>query len=246
MNGLLKLLCFTLLANLYLGTRKTHNPAIYTPNDDCWGISIVQYYAVQYDTVALSSIIGPTKGKYTKQELLNYLAHGKFLERGYKASYDTGIPVSILLAQTILESDMGHSSLTIKTGNRGNIKCRCNRSEGLRKKHSKLAVCVRGYDKIEKSNDYYVVMKTDWQDWSARTRLLNTYGVITRSKNKNLTWREWATVLHKSHYATDVNYDRKLISIIKAYNLSNLDLHYNSVIASTNGKYIFYRPFNIT
>lgn len=187
-----------------------------------------------------------TKGAHSREELVKFLVAGKTLERAYLTSIKTDIPVSVLLGQTILESNMAKSTLTLKTGNKGNIKCKCNRNEKLAKEHRSLEtpVCVRGYDKIEKSNDYYEIIPTDWQDWNKRARILNSYRVVRRAKGKGLTWVEWTVVLHKSPYATDKLYDKKLQTIIRAYGLNNFDNHLHSKITSTSGKYVFWEGKN--
>lgn len=183
-----------------------------------------------------------TRGAHSREELVKFLVSGKTLERAYQTSIKTEIPVSVLLAQTILESNMAKSTLTIKTGNKGNIKCRCNRNDKLAKKHRSLEtpVCVRGYDKIEKSNDYYEIIPTDWQDWNKRAKILNSYRVVRKAKEKGLTWVEWTGVLHKSPYATDKTYDKKLQSIIRAYGLNHFDNHLHNKITSTSGKFVFW------
>lgn len=187
-----------------------------------------------------------TRGAHSREELVKFLASGKTLERAYQTAVKTDIPVSVILAQTILESNMAKSTLTIKTGNKGNIKCRCNRNEKLSKKHRSLEtpVCIRGYDKIEKSNDYYEIIPTDWQDWNKRAKILNSYRVVRKAKGKGLTWIEWTVVLHKSPYATDKLYDKKLQSIIRAYGLNYFDNHLYSKITSTSGKFVFWEGKN--
>lgn len=199
-------------------------------------------------SVKLSDIITKTPdARYTQKEVLDFLARGKFLERAILASKATDIPVSVLLAQTVLESDLGKSQLTQKTGNLGNVKCRCNRNPTLRKQHQQSndsgdIVCVRGYDKIEKSNDWYEVIPSGWEDWNRRIEILSRYTVVANSRGKGYGWNEWTRVLHKSPYATDQNYGRKLGSIIRAYNLNGLDDVLDYRITSNTGKYTFWNP----
>lgn len=198
--------------------------------------------------VRLSELIpNNPKAKYTKKEVLDFLANGLFLERAVLASKETTIPVSVLVAQTILESDLGNSGLTKATGNMGNIKCLCNRNPELRALHDKsnsqgTIVCVQGYDKIEKSNDWYEVIPSGWKDWRRRIEILSRYKVVRRAKGKNYGWEDWTNILHKSPYATDTNYQSKLDSIIKAYSLYNLDDSVDKRIVSDNGVYTFWDP----
>lgn len=202
-------------------------------------------------TVRLTDIVKSVGAKYSKKQVEDFLASGQTLKRAFEASEETGVPPSVLLAQVILESDLGNSQLTQATGNRGNIKCRCNRRPSLRKQHaaqnaSGNVVCVQGYDKIERSNDWYEVIPTDWQDWSKRVTLLKRYGVVRRAKGTGKTWLEYCDILHRSPYATDARYNKKLANIIRAYNLNELDEFVEVNITSASGTYVFWDGYDRT
>ena len=198
-------------------------------------------------TLTLDDIIpSKPKAKYTQLEVKRFLASNKLLERAYEGSIKSKIPVSVLVAQVILESDLGNSSLTKATGNLGNIKCRCNRRSKLRSRHQKLhdqgnPVCVSGYDKIEKGTDWYKITKSNWKDWSDRIRLLSGYAVISNNKNTTYGWYDWCDLLHRSPYASDKLYDVKLRNLIRAYNLNKFDKLYNVNISSDNGEFIYWK-----
>lgn len=176
-----------------------------------------------------------------------YLAHGEIIKRAAKYSELIGCPPSVLIAQDALESRFGKSNLTKKTKNSGNIKCRCNNSRKLRKAHAKLELsgtpaCIRGYDKIEGSNDYYEIMPTQWHGWQRKAKLLANYRVVKNVQGKKLSTADWCYVFHRSPYATDRRYDKKLLQTIKKYKLENID---NAVargltITSSTGKWIIY------
>lgn len=219
-------------------------------DDACWGMSIVPLDVplVFQETIAITDIVPEkTRGRHSRDELIEFLTHGKFLERAYHAAEELDCPVSVLIAQVILESNLGKSQLTQKTGNRGNIKCRCNRNKTLRAQHARAnrtgsPVCVQGYDKIERSYDYYEVIASDWEDWQRRVSTLKRYRVVRNAHGKGLNWVRWTTVLHQSPYATDRQYGVKLRNLIRAYGLNYFDDHDTSVITSMTGRFVYYKP----
>ena len=183
----------------------------------------------------------------TDKMIREYLAHGEIIKRAVKYSELIGCPPSVLIAQDALESRFGKSSLTKKTNNSGNIKCRCNGSKRLRRIHAKLEesktpACIRGYDKIEGSNDYYEIMPTQWHGWQRKAKILANYRVVKNAQDKKLSTADWCYVFHRSPYATDSRYDKKLWRTIKKYKLENID---NAVargltITSSTGKWVIY------
>lgn len=196
--------------------------------------------ALTTESVSLDQLV-------SNKMIREYLAHGEIIKRAAKYSELIGCPPSVLIAQDALESRFGKSSLTKKTKNSGNIKCRCNGSRRLRKIHARLEAektpaCVQGYDKIEGSNDYYEIMPTQWHGWQRKAKLLSNYRVVKNAHGKKLSTSEWCYVFHKSPYATDKRYDKKLWQTIKKYKLENID---NAVarglkITSSTGKWIIY------
>ena len=190
-------------------------------------------------SVTLSSLIKDTM-------MQNFLSKHEVIRRASKYAELIGCPASVLIAQDALESRFGKSKLTQRTKNSGNVKCRCNGSLRLRRIHDKLnkttPVCVRGFDKIEGSNDYYEVMPSAWHGWRRKARLIANYRVVKKQKGKELTAKEWCRIFHLSPYATDKRYDKKLWSTICKYDLEKIDEAINKglKITSHSGKYIFY------
>jgi flagellum-specific peptidoglycan hydrolase FlgJ len=101
-------------------------------------------------------------------------------------------------------------------------------------------VCVPGWDKIEKSYDYYRIIPTKWQDWNQRLSILENYAAVKAARGKGYNWYQWAYVLHKSPFASDVAYHTKLRSIIRTYNLNKFDEIADFRITSEDGKYIYW------
>jgi hypothetical protein len=173
---------------------------------------------------------------------LAYLGRNENIRRAVATANKLNAPSSVLLAQDMLESNFGKSSLTQKTKNTGNIKCRCNWDKSLRKQHAKQQVCVQAYDKLEKSNDYYVVFGSKWEGWVKKAQILEKYQVVRAAKTKTLTPKEWCEVLHKSPYASDPRYGSSLWRLVQSNELMKLDslIDRNISIISDNGQYVYY------
>lgn len=193
------------------------------------------------NSIALTSLI-------KDKDALNYLSADERLKRAIAAAQKIGCQPSVLIAQDGVESGWGRSNLVKKTKNSGNIKCRCSTKSALRKKHAYLAsigseVCIRGYDRAEKSNDYYIKFKTQQDAWNKKIQTLSSYKVVKRA-HKGLTAEQWCDVLCKSPYATDKNYGKTLKRVVKEKNLKSIDeaVAKGMSITSVSGKYTFYSP----
>lgn len=120
-----------------------------------------------------------------------------------------GIPASIKLAQGILESNAGNSTLALENKNHFGIKC-------FSKKCSK-GHCSNFSDDSHK--DFFRVFNTSWESYRAHSELLQS----TRYRNLNGNYRDWANGLVKAGYATDPKYGEKLINLIEALELHQYD-----------------------
>jgi len=167
------------------------------------------------------------------KELYVFLGANQRIQRAYYYGEEIGCPPSVLIAQYILESRMGKSDLTKKTKNHGNIKCmKCSKGNFCGKG------CVPAYDKIEKTTDYYLVKSHAWEGWSHTARLLKNYRIIKKQKYSAKDYKDWCLLFHKSPYATDPDYDDKLINIIEKYKLYNLDTWKGEIRTMSTGKYV--------
>jgi flagellum-specific peptidoglycan hydrolase FlgJ len=124
-----------------------------------------------------------------------------------------GIPVSITLAQGLLESDAGESRLSRSAVNHFGIKCFSH--------HCKKGHCKNFTDDTHK--DFFVVYQNAWQSFRAHSEFLkqNRYHTLFHLGQKD--YKSWARGLKKAGYATDKNYDAKLIRIIEAMQLTRFD-----------------------
>jgi LysM repeat protein len=120
----------------------------------------------------------------------------------------SGVPVSITLAQGILESESGNSDLASKSNNHFGIKCKSN-WEGAKVYHNddEKGECFRKYDNVEQS---YI----DHSDFlKANTRYAFLFDLDKDD------YHGWAKGLKKAGYATNPVYAQKLIEIIEKYEL---------------------------
>ncbi len=130
----------------------------------------------------------------------------------------TGVPASIKLAQGILESNAGRSTLARKANNHFGIKCgsRWNGKKYYHKdddyKRGKLVKsCFRGYRDAE----YSYLAHSDF--------LLENRRYNDLFKLDPTNYKKWAKGLKKAGYATSKTYDKKLIRIIEEYDLDKFD-----------------------
>lgn len=123
------------------------------------------------------------------------------------------IPASITLAQGILESGTGNSSLAQKANNHFGIKCHSDwTGEGYYMDDDAEDECFRVYANPEESySDHSEFLTT-----RARYKFLFTDYAVDDYKG-------WAEGLKKAGYATNPNYPKLLISIIEKHELFKYD-----------------------
>lgn len=124
----------------------------------------------------------------------------------------TGIPASITLAQGIIESDCGHSSLAREANNHFGIKCHDDWTGAtIRHNDNKRNECFRKYGKPEDSfYDHSDFLKT-----GSRYNFLFDF--------KSTDYKAWAHGLKKAGYATNPDYANMLIRTIEENNLWHFD-----------------------
>ena len=122
------------------------------------------------------------------------------------------IPASITMAQGILESGYGESTLATKGNNHFGIKCH-REWKGKRIFHDddKENECFRSYRNPVKS----------YKDHSLFLVNRDRYKFLFDLNRKD--YKSWAEGLKKAGYATDPEYATKLISLIERFNLTRLD-----------------------
>ncbi|MCX7953855.1 MAG: glucosaminidase domain-containing protein [Bacteroidales bacterium] len=136
----------------------------------------------------------------------------KYKGLAIKVMRNTGIPASIVLAQSCLESDDGNSWLAKEANNFFGIKCgKSWKGETIYKDDDSPNECFRKYSTDEESfYDYANYLKT-----TPRYSELFTYS----SKDYN----SWAKGLKDKGYATNPQYTELLIKIINDFQLYQYD-----------------------
>jgi flagellum-specific peptidoglycan hydrolase FlgJ len=122
------------------------------------------------------------------------------------------IPVSITLAQGIIESNCGRSSLAKKHNNHFGVKWHKGRKE-------KFAVY-----KDDTPKDRFVVYRSAWWSYRDHSRLLTSRHYRHLTKLKRTDYKSWARGLKKCGYATHPKYAEILISVIEKNKLWRYDL----------------------
>ncbi len=132
-----------------------------------------------------------------------------------------GIPASIKMAQAILESSSGQSTLARESNNHFGIKCGKNwtgrevyREDDDYNNGLLIKSCFRAFD--DPAQSFYEHSEFLANPYSKRYKFLFELDVYD--------YEAWAKGLKKAGYATDPNYPKKLITIIEKYELYHLDL----------------------
>jgi len=132
----------------------------------------------------------------------------------------TGIPASITLAQGLLESDNGSSTLALKANNHFGIKCHDNwRGQRIYHDDDRRNECFRKYASAWES----------YRDHSDFLRGSERYAFLFDLKQTD--YKGWAKGLKKAGYATNREYAELLIRIIEE---NNLQVYDRGIIAKTN------------
>lgn len=122
-----------------------------------------------------------------------------------------GIPASITLAQGLLESAAGKSTLASEGNNHFGIKCHKDWQGGkMYRDDDEAGECFRTYDSVLESYE-------DHSKFLKRKRYAPLFELAVED------YEGWAKGLKLCGYATDPNYADRLISIIERYSLDRFD-----------------------
>ena len=140
-----------------------------------------------------------SQGKQTREQYIE-----KYKTIAIKQMQDYGIPASIILAQGLLESDNGNSTLAVKANNHFGIKCHKS-WDGPRVYHDDDAKgeCFRKYKSAERS----------FLDHSEFLRGGRRYAFLFDLESTD--YKGWAKGLKQAGYATNPRYAEMLIKIIE-------------------------------
>ncbi len=173
--------------------------------------------------IVLSLILAQQK-TYASNPSVDYILQYK--EIAVSEMHKTGIPASIKMAQALLESGSGKSSLATEANNHFGIKCggRWNgdtyyrEDDDYNKKGDLIKSCFRKFRSVEESYSAHSNFLTDQ----------NRYEFLFGYARDD--YKAWAKGLKKAGYATDKKYPKKLIDIIEKYELYNLDLESDPIL----------------
>ena len=126
--------------------------------------------------------------------------------------YRTGVPASITLAQGLLESGAGRSTLAKDGNNHFGIKCHNNwKGRTIHADDDAKNECFRAYDDAEAS----------FRDHSDFLRYRDRYKFLFDLETTD--YKGWANGLKQAGYATDPSYAVKLIKYIEEFKLYEFD-----------------------
>lgn len=125
--------------------------------------------------------------------------------------HKSGIPASITLAQGILESESGNSTLAIRGNNHFGIKCHNWTGKTIHKDDDARNECFRKYNSAEES----------YRDHTSFLKDKSRYSFLFDYSSTD--YKKWAHGLKKAGYATNPSYPQLLIKLIEDYKLYNYD-----------------------
>ena len=124
----------------------------------------------------------------------------------------TGVPASITLAQALLESSAGQSTLATQANNHFGLKCHNDwTGETFIKDDDRSGECFRAYPSVEDSYRAHSDFLRGRKHYQSLFELDPT------------DYKEWARGLRRAGYATDPSYANKLITIIEDFQLYRYD-----------------------
>jgi len=132
-------------------------------------------------------------------------------ETAIQQMLDHNIPASITLAQGILESGSGNSTLALKGNNHFGIKCHGWTGKKMYLDDDQKGECFRVY---KDASDSY-------KDHSEFLMTYNRYAFLFQYDVTD--YKSWAKGLKKAGYATSSTYPEKLIKIIEELELHEFD-----------------------
>ena len=168
------------------------------------GLVINQKYAKNHN-------IDPKIVQFKKQKCLDYVNTYKAIAKEEAELF--GIPMSITLAQGLLESNAGDSRLAKNDNNHFGIKCK-TKCLGCR--------CANYTD--DSKYDMFRIFESPWYAFREHSKLLSGKRYKHLLKLPKSDYKNWANGLQAAGYATDKKYGEKLIKIIESLNLYAYDL----------------------
>lgn len=160
--------------------------------------------------VLMSGAVAGAWGQRRNQQYLDYI--DKYKAEAVEQMQRYRIPASITLAQGLLESGAGRSTLTRKSHNHFGIKC----GGSWRGK--------RTYHDDDARGECFRVYKNARESYEDHSRFLATNRrYASLFKLSTTDYKRWAKGLKKAGYATSPTYANQLINLIELYDLDHFD-----------------------
>ena len=171
-------------------------------------MSMKRFFALVFCGLMVASVVlaAPRKNKAYEDYIRRYRTIAVDEMKRHR------IPASITLAQGLLESGAGRSSLARKSNNHFGIKCgRGWRGRTVRYDDDRPNECFRAYRHVKDSYEDHSKFLTGNPRYASLFRL------------KITDYKGWARGLKKAGYATNPRYADQLIGIIELYHLDKYD-----------------------
>ena len=162
--------------------------------------------------IAIALILGLTASAQREAGTPQERYVSRYASIAVNEMYRTGVPASITLAQGIIESRSGQSSLAVDGNNHFGIKCHNSwKGRTMLFDDDRRNECFRVYDSAEES----------FRDHSDFLRYRDRYKFLFDFKTTD--YKSWAYGLKQAGYATDPSYAAKLIKCVEDYDLARFD-----------------------
>lgn len=155
----------------------------------------------------------PSERVWTAKEKRQLAYVAEYAETAREEMRKSKVPASITLAQALLESNIGSSTLATKNNNHFGIKCF---SRSCKKGH-----CSNFSDDSHK--DFFRIYSSARESFLAHSQLLKKDRYAGLFRLAITDYRGWAKGLSKAGYATDPRYADKLIRLIENLGLQVYD-----------------------
>ncbi|WP_116125090.1 glycoside hydrolase family 73 protein [Lewinella sp. IMCC34183] len=203
---------------LVLGILVTRNELSFSLSlngGDLFGLrsaSVFDRPATDAATASFASFTGGNRS-WSARELEQLAYVEAYQDIALREMRKSGIPASITLAQGLLESGIGRSTLATKNNNHFGLKCFS--------KSCKAGHCSNHSDDHHK--DFFRIFRSPEESYRAHSDLLKKDRYRKLFRLDPTDYRGWARGLSEAGYATDPRYADKLIRMIETLGLHRLD-----------------------
>ena len=177
------------------------------------GPSVFDSAAPEDRTAASLVAYNPERRAWTARERAQLAYVSRYGGLARRQMTEHGIPASITMAQGLLESGVGESTLARNNNNHFGLKCF---SKTCTKGH-----CSNHSDDHHK--DFFRIFATPEDSYEAHATLLQKERYRPLFRLDDTDYQGWARGLSKAGYATDPRYADKLIALIENLGLYRLD-----------------------